>query len=275
MTRNRPWPEELDLISEKIGQSIDLVQGPGGNTSWKDKQYMWVKASGLQLKDALTNEIFCKVKLDEPFINLLNDGKHPSIETSLHSILPYTYVVHVHAVFSMALGFQRQMSTEAIQFLKSAGLGVLDYYRPGKSLSNAIFSFLENSSVNRGLILKNHGIVLWGNEITEIYRDLMEIETKLANLLPINGEILAKIRENSLEAYLIERFLTPDHAVFGPSMNAPVRNSTDDWLSHLRASLEKAISCISDFEMIKFLDDEEVESLQNWEAEKARRGMNT
>jgi rhamnose utilization protein RhaD (predicted bifunctional aldolase and dehydrogenase) len=125
------------------------------------------------------------------------------------------------------------------------------------------------------LILKNHGIVLWGNEITEIYRDLMEIETKLANLLPINGEILAKIRENSLEAYLIERFLTPDHAVFGPSMNSPVRNSTDDWLSHLRASLEKAISCISDFEMIEFLDDEEVESLQNWEAEKARRGMNT
>jgi rhamnose utilization protein RhaD (predicted bifunctional aldolase and dehydrogenase) len=275
MIRRRPWPEDLDLFSERIGQSIDLVQGPGGNTSWKDNQYMWVKASGLQLKDAVTNEIFCKVKLDEPFTDLLNDGKHPSIETSLHSILPFPYVVHVHSVFSMALGFQRQMSREAIQFLTSAGLGVLDYYRPGKSLSNAIFSFLENSSVNKGLILKNHGIVLWGNEIRDIYRDLIEIETKLANLFPINSNILAKIRENSLEAYLDKRFLTPDHAVFGPSMNTSVKNSTDDWLSHLRTSLEKAISCILDYEMIQFLDDEEVKSLQNWEAEKIRRGMNT
>ena len=50
--------------SQKIGNDLTLVQGAGGNTSFKNEEFLWVKASGTKLSHAKNKDIF--VKLEQP-----------------------------------------------------------------------------------------------------------------------------------------------------------------------------------------------------------------
>ena len=45
-------------LSAALGSDPLRVQGPGGNTSIKDGDVMWIKASGTELANALTEDIF-------------------------------------------------------------------------------------------------------------------------------------------------------------------------------------------------------------------------
>jgi rhamnose utilization protein RhaD (predicted bifunctional aldolase and dehydrogenase) len=51
----------LKEVSQLISQNIDLVQGAGGNTTLKDGNVLWIKASGCWLSDATYKEIFMPV----------------------------------------------------------------------------------------------------------------------------------------------------------------------------------------------------------------------
>ncbi len=50
-------------MSARVGRNILLVQGAGGNSSIKDGDVLWVKASGTWLADAEDKEIFVPVSL--------------------------------------------------------------------------------------------------------------------------------------------------------------------------------------------------------------------
>ena len=52
--------ESLINITEKIGKDINLVQGPGGNISFKRDGFMYIKASGEKMSDAKNKNIFVK-----------------------------------------------------------------------------------------------------------------------------------------------------------------------------------------------------------------------
>ena len=49
--------DDLAVISKHIGTNLDLVQGAGGNTSVKQDDVLWIKASGCWLKDAGSRDI--------------------------------------------------------------------------------------------------------------------------------------------------------------------------------------------------------------------------
>ena len=78
--RDVPGAMEFLHLSAKVGQDRALVQGPGGNTSIKHDATLWVKASGTQLADALTADIFLPVRL-APLRQAL-DRRDPACETS-------------------------------------------------------------------------------------------------------------------------------------------------------------------------------------------------
>jgi len=46
-----------------IGADPLLVQGAGGNVSWKESDTLWVKASGTWLKEAVQKDIFVPVEI--------------------------------------------------------------------------------------------------------------------------------------------------------------------------------------------------------------------
>ena len=61
--KNRPELLTLDFraLSARLGSDPLQVQGPGGNTSIKDGDVMWIKASGTELANAETQDIFVAV----------------------------------------------------------------------------------------------------------------------------------------------------------------------------------------------------------------------
>lgn len=112
--------EKLIEISREYGKNKDFVLGGGGNTSFKDDRHLWIKASGVSLAD-ITEEGF--VQLDRGKLAVIAEasysedsdererqvmahlhqaivdpekGKRPSVETSLHNLIAYKYVVHMH-----------------------------------------------------------------------------------------------------------------------------------------------------------------------------------
>jgi rhamnose utilization protein RhaD (predicted bifunctional aldolase and dehydrogenase) len=274
VSNSRPWPEVLDLVSSKIGKSRDLVQGPGGNTSWKSDGVMWVKASGTRLANALEENIFCKVFTDKPNLDLGINGLRPSIETALHSIRKETYVIHVHSVGAMSLGFRKTLNDEAMNLLERFSLGIVDYFRPGFELSSALQSVIGNKEGLRGALLRNHGLVLWGEDLENLYETLLNFEKELSIMFPADIERLNKINSHSLEQYINHQYLTPDHAVFGPSMTKLSKLDNTSWLNDLKYAIEKAVSCVESVEIMNFISHDEVHELQNWESEKLRQGMN-
>src|SRR5579859_2335776 len=109
---------DLRAVSARIGADPLLVQGPGGNTSVKLGDVMWIKASGMRLADAETREVFAAVDLpslkaaverDDPRADqpshfaLRPEGLRPSIETCLHAVFPQRVVIHVHCVKTLAI----------------------------------------------------------------------------------------------------------------------------------------------------------------------------
>ena len=92
----------LDLSTE-IGENINFVQGAGGNTSFKEGNSLYIKASGHKLKDSKKKNIFVEVNISKILNQLQNENPikgawdeskflRPSIETTMHIIMPQKYV---------------------------------------------------------------------------------------------------------------------------------------------------------------------------------------
>ncbi|RUX72985.1 class II aldolase/adducin family protein, partial [Mesorhizobium sp. M7A.F.Ca.CA.004.08.2.1] len=114
----------LRALSASIGRSPHLTQAAGGNTSLKAGDTLWIKASGTWLKDALVDDIMVPVAMapllraveqrdraaDQPqgfTIAALNPrGLRPSIETTVHALMPQRVVLHVHCVDTISLAVQ-------------------------------------------------------------------------------------------------------------------------------------------------------------------------
>ena len=99
------------ISSQTVGKNFDLIQGAGGNTSFKEGGFLNIKASGFKLKDSLTKDIFVQINLNKLLKILEADSEskytqflenstrlRPSIETSMHAILPQKYIFHLHCL---------------------------------------------------------------------------------------------------------------------------------------------------------------------------------
>jgi rhamnose utilization protein RhaD (predicted bifunctional aldolase and dehydrogenase) len=110
--------QQLIEISQFYGRDNRFVIAGGGNTTYKNHDKIWVKASGSSLA-TITEEGFAlldRAKLnpmsekiyssepDEREEQVKNDlaaatltkGKRPSVETSMHNVIDYPFVVHLH-----------------------------------------------------------------------------------------------------------------------------------------------------------------------------------
>src|SRR5664279_2041822 len=98
---------QLSDLSARLGKDPSLVQGAGGNTSIKDEQTLWIKASGKWLSAAEDEDVFIGLDLtrvraqiaagrgDDLAGTIIGapSQMHPSIETTLHALLPHAVVL--------------------------------------------------------------------------------------------------------------------------------------------------------------------------------------
>jgi rhamnose utilization protein RhaD (predicted bifunctional aldolase and dehydrogenase) len=178
-----PELDRLRALSAECGADIRLVQAAGGNTSVKQDGVMWIKASGTWLKDAAEKDIFVPVAI-EPLraglasgdpacenclaytIDKLNPlSLRPSIETTVHAIMPHRVVVHVHCVETISWAVRQDAKTHLAKRLGDFNWRLVPYVRPGLPLAQAIRS--AGGPDADVLIFANHGLAVAANDVAE------------------------------------------------------------------------------------------------------------
>jgi rhamnose utilization protein RhaD (predicted bifunctional aldolase and dehydrogenase) len=184
--------KQVKAFCAQIGTDPLLVQGAGGNVSWKDGDVLWVKASGTWLVDAESKDIFVSVNLAHLQDALAKQdfsvkpemvstsGLRPSIETLLHALMPHRVVVHLHAVEILA-HLVRINARQKIQDLVGDAVKwiFVDYFKPGADLARAVFEELKNRPDADVVFMGNHGVVIGGANVEDVATTLHTLIFKL------------------------------------------------------------------------------------------------
>ena len=164
-----------------IGADPLLVQGAGGNVSWKEGDTLWVKASGTWLAEAAEKDIFVPVDLAH-LRTAIESGDfsvtprlrgesllRPSIETLLHALMPHRVVVHLHAIEILAHLVRDNCQTDFQSLLDvSIHWTTVAYKKPGAELAQSVNLALRTMKNADVVFLQNHGVVIGGADIEEI-----------------------------------------------------------------------------------------------------------
>jgi rhamnose utilization protein RhaD (predicted bifunctional aldolase and dehydrogenase)/NAD(P)-dependent dehydrogenase (short-subunit alcohol dehydrogenase family) len=215
-------PEISDLlkISDFYGSNNDYVIAGGGNTSLKDDNTIWIKASGTPLaglteeglvplsreklrvisenrysNDPLIREEEVKKDLADSIIDHAK-GKRPSVETSLHEIINYKYVVHLHPTLINGLLCSHNAKNITQQLFGDKVLFV-PYIDPGytlfKFMEKEISSYRKLHQTDPHIIfLENHGSFISAdttNEIRVIYDEIISKISDVIKLLSDNYQL--------------------------------------------------------------------------------------
>jgi len=205
--------EQLINVSHLFGRNKEYVIAGGGNTSFKDEHSIWVKASGTSLADIDEDGFVClsrnllkqiatstyssnaqereeQVKNDLYKAIISTNGKRPSVETSMHEVIDYAFVVHTHPTLINSLMCSVKSEEVACDLFPEMSIYV-GYTDPGyvlfKKVDDAIRLFKQrNKYCPKIIFLQNHGVFVASDSIDEI----ISIYEKLANVL------LAKLSES-------------------------------------------------------------------------------
>lgn len=267
--------KDLISVSQFYGRDTRFVIAGGGNTSYKNTEKIWVKASGSSLA-TITEEGFAV--LDRAKLNLMSEkvysanaaereeqvkndladatitkGKRPSVETSMHNVIDYAYVVHLHPTIVNGLMCAQNAEKNLVRLFGEKALYV-EYTDPGyvlfKKVDEKIKEYRSKFKEEPKVIwLQNHGIFVAADNIDEInatYNSILEtleravkipvpaVDRATCNcteeILPavrmmVSGESLKtlKVRKNELIKYFydsidnqreISKPFTPDAIVY-------------------------------------------------------------
>ncbi|MDX8350228.1 class II aldolase/adducin family protein [Cognatiyoonia sp. IB215446] len=180
-------------LSAKLGQDPLRVQGPGGNTSIKDGDVMWIKASGTELADAETRNIFvpvdraaalaeangeagdgsCKTTVIDPANTL-----RPSIETTFHAALNWPVIAHTHSIATLVHAVCDAGLIALKEKLDCLPFVTVPYAKPGLPLTREILARVKPET--QVVVLGNHGLIICGADVAAVAALTEEIETRLA-----------------------------------------------------------------------------------------------
>lgn len=210
--------EDLIAISREFGQDSRFVIAGGGNTSYKDENRLWVKASGHALATitedgfavldrTLLNEMGEKAYNEDTAIReeqVKNDlavacvtkDRRPSVETSLHNCMGFAFVVHLHP--TLVNGLMCSANAEAVCGEIFPEALYIEYTDPGYTLFKKVYDRINAYKAANGkepqvIFLQNHGIFVGGDttaEIEGIYSEILgKLEAKVAALPEGGSEV--------------------------------------------------------------------------------------
>ena len=205
--------KELIEISQFYGNDKDFTIASGGNTSVKDEDQMYVKASGFELGkireegyvaldrhslDALKTKEYSKdpdIREAEVKSDLLKSrlfpgqNQRPSVEASVHHAIRYKFVVHMHPTLVNAVTCAKN-AKNVVDELFGEEVVFIPYITPGYILYKEIETqnddyFDMHGKYPQVFFLQNHGVFVGAdstNEIREKYDWIIQsIESRIAN----------------------------------------------------------------------------------------------
>jgi rhamnose utilization protein RhaD (predicted bifunctional aldolase and dehydrogenase) len=104
----------------------------------------------------------------------------PSIETTLHAVMPQPVVVHVHCVETIATACLSDAAERLAAPLSGLNWSFVPYVRPGASLGRAMVDHLASGT--NVVVLGNHGLVVAADSVAEAERLRAEVSQRLARI---------------------------------------------------------------------------------------------
>jgi rhamnose utilization protein RhaD (predicted bifunctional aldolase and dehydrogenase) len=319
----------LKRLSARVGADPLLVQAAGGNTSLKQNDVMWIKASGTWLRDAAFRDIFvpvhrealltalarndpaCEACTDFVLADLNSTGLRPSIETTVHALMPQRVVVHVHCVNTIAWAIRGDAEQRLVEKLRTFNWAFIPYARPGLQLANAIAARLRPGI--DVLVLGNHGLVVAAESIDEaealLDRVVNVLDRPVRAFVPpdpaalymlCKGTDYAPAGNDETHALATDRLALdrgkdavfyPDHVVFLgigvatkiesgaalvaiPGKGVLIRRDAKPAVEPMGRCLADVMRRTETDDSLTALDAEAIDHLVNWDAEKYRQGLN-
>lgn len=203
--------DRLVYRSNRLGDDLTLTNTGGGNTSSKlmesdpltgeEVEVLWIKGSGGDLRtakrDGFASLYLDKVRAMKPvYENAPEKGpKTPaedamvamynhcvynlnpracSIDTPLHTLVPYKHVDHLHpnAVIAVAASVNQERLTKEIF---GDDVVYVPWQRPGFDIGLKIEDLIAKNPQARGVLFGHHGMSSWDNDDKTCYETALEI----------------------------------------------------------------------------------------------------
>lgn len=202
--------EETITASRRLGGDPFLVLAGGGNTSAKNDEYLWAKASGFDLA-TLSQEGLVQLRRADLVRMLERDWTSdsdmmigyanatvgsarpaPTIESLLHHALPAPSVLHTHADAIVCLT-DTVHGLDLVTEVLGDEVVCVPYVMPGFELAKRAHELWSaGGGTARALVLQHHGLFTMGQtvaEALELHLELVErAEAFLANRArPVRG----------------------------------------------------------------------------------------
>src|SRR5437764_4165527 len=211
--------DRLVYRSNKLGEDLTLTNTGGGNTSSKlvetdpftgeSVEVLWLKGSGGDLRTA-KRDGFASLYLDKVramkslYLSDPNRGaKTPiedvmypmyshcvfnlnpracSIDTPLHTLVPYKHVDHLHpnAAIAVAASVNQEKLTKEIY---GDEVIYIPWQRPGFDIGLKIEQLIKDNPQARGILLGHHGMSSWDNDDKTCYETALEIVDRAASYI--------------------------------------------------------------------------------------------
>ena len=213
---------EAELLlyrSNLLGSDLTVTNFGGGNTSAKitetdpltgqPAEVLWVKGSGgdigsmkldgfatlYQDKLLALEGHYAGEQDDDKMVGFLPhctfnlNGRAASIDTQLHSLLPYRHIDHVHpdAIIALAASSNGEAVTKEIW---GDEIGWLPWKRPGFTLGVMIRDFARANPQAKGAMLAGHGIICWADTAKDCYEQTVRLIAQAADYL--NNQLAGK-----------------------------------------------------------------------------------
>ena len=210
--KGKSGPELLLYRSNILGSDLTVTNFGGGNTSAKvqeadpltgeNVEVLWVKGSGgdigsMKLDGFATLYQQKLLGLDKhyggeddddkmvgflPHCTFNLNARAASIDTPLHSLLPFEHIDHVHpdAIIALAASSGGEAATKEIW---NGAVGWLPWKRPGYTLAVQLRDYVAANPGLRGVMLAGHGIICWGDGAKSCYDNTIELIANAARYL--------------------------------------------------------------------------------------------
>ncbi len=207
--------DEVALLiyrSNLLGADLRLTNYGGGNTSCKamaknpltgeETEVMWVKGSGGDIgtlkKSGLAalyvdklcslEKVYRGMDYEDEMVELFNHciydlaSKAPSIDTPLHSFLPFKHIDHLHPDAAIAIAAAKD-GKRITEELFNGTIGWVDWQKPGFDLGLQLRDCLAANPGIRGIMLGSHGLFTWGDTAYESYMNTLEVIERCAQYI--------------------------------------------------------------------------------------------
>ena len=210
--------------SNILGADQRITNTGGGNTSskilekdpltGKEVEVLWVKGSGGDLRTSLRENFSSlyqsklmelqplyagmpgrgpKTEAEDKMVAMYThttfnlNPRASSIDTPLHSFIPFKHVDHMHPNAAISVAASRN-SVRLTQEIFGAEVIHTPWLRPGFELGLEMQKICKENPNAKGIIMGQHGLINWANDDRECYELTLSLIEKAANYIEAKYE---------------------------------------------------------------------------------------